>query len=221
MRKGLLRVSTFCLLILAAALGVRWADREGKFDLLSARIDNSGPVDSALVADILEPWFGRSLIGLDTDSITAALESIEGLCSVSVTVSFPHSIIVEMEPMIACAMVATFEDTCPVTSCGEMLPDRWSDPALPFLSVEGIPDDGFLREGLDLVIKRGTPSVTVCEAGIIVVENGLPIILNGRTASSDWRTWESIRGSVRQSAEYIDLRYSGQAVIVTGEGAGV
>ncbi|HPF32079.1 MAG TPA: hypothetical protein PK907_03600, partial [Candidatus Sabulitectum sp.] len=66
MKKKALLFGIVLLVVLTAVLGIRWADRDGRFDLLQARIDYSGPVDSALVAEILRPWFQESLLRLNT-----------------------------------------------------------------------------------------------------------------------------------------------------------
>ncbi len=89
MKKRMIILSSVLLLVLVGYLALRWADRNGRFDLYTARIDNSGPVDSCLVAEILEPCFGRSLLELDRDSLEGELAGIEGLRSVSVTFSYP------------------------------------------------------------------------------------------------------------------------------------
>ncbi len=224
MKKRIYLLSIAVLLALIAALAVRWANRDGRFDLLWARIDNSGPVDSAMVADILEPFFGGSLLSLDTDSVRCALEAIHGLRCVSVTVSFPHTIIVEMTPEIPAAMVISRTGSSPVTAGGKELPGSWATSSLPVLSVEGTPGEGYLKTGLDLLLKRGLDpgsTVTVCDWGILVVENGVPVMLDGDRAPADWKTWQSIRDSVRPSAEMVDMRYNGQAVIRTAGGAEV
>lgn len=224
MKKRIYLLSITLLLLLTAALAVRWADRDGRFDLLWARIDNSGPVDSSLVADILKPFFGGSLLSLDVDSVRCALGAIDGLRCVSVTVSLPHTIIVEMTPERPAALVIAQAGSSPVAASGKELPCSWADPSLPLLYVEGAPGEDYLKTGLDLLLKRGLnpgSTVTVCDWGILVVENGVPVMLDGERAPADWKTWQSIRGSVRPSAEMVDMRYNGQAVIRTAGGAEV
>jgi len=224
MKKRVFLLSATLLIVLAVALGVRWADRDGRFSLMQARIDNAGPVDSALVARVLEPFFGESLLGLDVDSVKLALGAIEGLRCVSVSVSFPHTIIVEMTPERPCAIVLSQSGSYPVTACGKVLPASWADDSLPVLSVEGTPGEDYLNTGLALLLKRGlelNSSVTVCDWGILVVENGTPVLLDGISAPADWNTWQSIRSSVRPAAEMVDMRFDGQAVIRTAGGAEV
>lgn len=216
MKKKALLFGIVTLLVLTAALGIRWADREGKFDLLQARIDNSGPVDSALVAEILRPWFEESLLRLNADSLGMELETIDGVASASVRVVLPHSIVVELHPREAVAMVLSGAGSTPVTMLGEPLPDQWADPALPELRVLGNPEESSIRAALNLALKRdlGTGTeVTVLEDGIQVVENGIPVLLRCDNAPGSWRTWNSIRDSVRPFAEQVDLRYRGQAIV--------
>ena len=209
-------MSILFLLVLIGVLGVRWADRDGRFDLTRARVDNSGPVDSALVAEILEPYFGESLLSINSDSIRCALESIEGLSSVSVTVSYPDEILIAMVPEKPAAFLNTRSGLCPVTARGNTLPLSWGDPSLPVLYVEGTPAFGYMDSGLNLLLKRGlsgSAKVTVSEHGILVVDNGVSVLFDGAGAPEDWETWEAIRTSVNFSAELVDMRYGGQAVI--------
>ena len=224
MKKRIYLLSIGLLLVLIGALALRWAERDGRFDLLWARVDNSGPVDSSLVADILEPFFGGSLLSLDLDSVRSALGAIDGLKCVSVKVSLPHTIIVEMTPERPAAMVIAQSGSSPVTADGKGLPPSWADPSLPVLSVEGAPGEEYLKTGLNLLLKRGldpASTVTVCDWGILVIENGVPVMLDGERAPADWKTWQQIRNSVRPSAEMVDMRYNGQAVIRTAGGAEV
>lgn len=224
MRRRIYALAAVFLVVLIAALVVRWADRDGRFDLLAARIDNSGPVDSVRVAEILKPYFGESLLTMDIDTLTAALGSIEGLKRVSVTVSFPHSIIVNMTPERPAALVLSSAGDIPVTTEGVQLPPSWADPSLPVLSLEGSPGDDYIRTGLDLLLKRElyrTAEVRVCEWGILVVQDGVPVMFDGESAPADWKTWEAIKTSVRASAEMVDMRYGGQAVIRTAGGTEV
>lgn len=224
MKKRIYSLSVLLLLVLTTALVVRWADRDGRFDLLTARIDNSGPVDSARVAEVLEPFFGKSLLSLDVDSVKNVLETIEGLRCVSVRVSFPHTIQVDMTPENPAAIIISNSGNCPVTAFGKALPPSWADSSLPSLNVQGAPEEEYVKTGLNLLLKRGldqSASVTVCNWGILVMQNGVPVMLDGERAPADWKTWQSIRESVRPSAEMVDMRYNGQAVIRTAGGAEV
>lgn len=224
MKKRMIILSSVLLVVLVGYLALRWADRNGRFDLYTARIDNSGPVDSALVAELLEPCFGRSLLELNRDSLEGELAGIEGLRSVSVTFSYPHTIIVKMEPERSAAMIETTGGTYPVSFSGSRLPERWADESLPVLTVNGNPCQEFLAAGLDLLLKRRIEepaSVSVSARGIVVLDNSIPVLLNGARAAEGWNTWESIRSSVPPTAAQVDLRYSGQAVIRHSRGAEV
>ena len=89
MRKGMWLIGGLTAVITGSFFALRWAERDGKFDLISARIDNAGPVDSALVADVLEPFFGESLLSLNTDSIEGCLLDLEGMKTASVSFIYP------------------------------------------------------------------------------------------------------------------------------------
>jgi len=204
------------VLVLLALLAFRWAERSGRFDLIAVRIDNSGPIDSSMVADILKPYFGRPLQTIDADSLKGSLLQIAGLSSVSITLSYPHTMIVTMEPEMPAAVILRGTETYPVTLLGRRLPAEWADDSLPVLMVEGFPEDGYISSGLGLLIKRSLPqelSVTVEEQGVLVVENGIPVLLDGNNAVRGWKTWERIRTSVHGSGLQVDLRYIGQAVV--------
>jgi hypothetical protein len=89
--------------------------------------------------------------------------------------------------------------------------------------VTGLPESSFIDSGLGLLIKRRLPSdvsVTVEEYGVTVVENGIPVLLDGSCSARCWKTWERIRTSVQGSVVEVDLRYIGQAVVRrVGEGS--
>lgn len=223
MKRRIYVAMTIPVLVLLAFLAFRWAERSGKFDLIAVRVDSSGPVDSALVAEILKPYFGCPLQTIDTDSLQESLLSIEGLRGVSLMKCYPHTMIVTMQPEQPAAVIHRDNESYPVTSHGVRLPSSWASDTLPVLSVAGCPEGSFIDSGLGLLIKRRLPrdtSVTVEEYGITVVDNGIPVLLDGGSSARCWKIWEGIRTSVQGSVVEVDLRYIGQAVIRrAGEGS--
>lgn len=220
MRKGMWLIGGLTAVMTGSFFAMRWAERDGKFDLLSARIDNSGPVDSVLVADILEPFFGEPLLSLNKDSVENCLLEIEGLRAVSVRFSYPHSMVVTLEPEVPVAVVDRENESYPVTIAGKPLPQGWTDNTLPILSVSGVPSPDFISSGIDLLVKRGLggrAAVLVGEAGVTVIDGGVPVLLDGCSAATDWTTWESMRSSVTDPSCTVDLRFNGQAIIRPGE----
>ena len=220
MRKGMWLIGGLTAVITGSFFALRWAERDGKFDLISARIDNAGPVDSALVADVLEPFFGESLLSLNTDSIEGCLLDLEGMKTASVSFIYPGSMIVALEPEVPVAIVDQESESYPVTVTGKPLPADWTDEALPVLLVTGAPDEIFISSGIDLLVKRGLggrASVLVGETGVTVIDDGVPVVLDGSNAAADWVTWESMKNSVNDPGCTVDLRFNGQAIIIPGE----
>jgi hypothetical protein len=224
MKKTVITVSAVTLSVLLAVLAVRWVERKGMLDLRLARIDNSGPVDSVLVAEILRPWFGRSLLDVDCDSLTLILSGIEGVRAASVVKSYPDMLIVSMEIERPAALIRNGATDYPVTSSGLQLPSAWASDSLPVLTVTGSPGEGSMESGLRLLLKRSSASIESIEVtpwAIVVRTDGRAILFDGCRAVADWKTWAAIRDGITCSGMVIDLRYTGQAVLRSVEESGV
>ncbi len=213
--------------MIAAVVGVlifRHAEREGQFDLTTVRVDNSGPVDSALVAEVLKPFFGESLLSLDPDSVRNAIMEIEGLSSVTVEMHFPNSMVVAMVPRAPVARILNEGGWFPVDMEGRVLPSAWDSSDLPELRIQGNPDEAYIVSGIDLLVKNNLAeevSITVDNSGLKVRERDNLILMSGLSTRADWNTWTSLRDLIGETPCIVDLRYSGQAVVRSGEGTGV
>ena len=217
MKKGLRLTSVLLLLTVLLLLGIRWAEREGRLDLLRARIDNSGLVDSVEVAELLRPYFGRSLLKLDADSLGIMLSSIAGVDSADVSISYPDAIVVSLVTRKPAAVLAYSGDRLvPVTVSGDPLPVQWINDLLPVITVEEDPDNAVIASALDLLIKMELVSLVSMQVNnrkITVTENGIRIILNPEQATESWLRWRSINSMVTDRTSEVDLRFQDQAVL--------
>lgn len=221
MKKKGLRI-TILLLVFTVflLLGVRWAERDNRLNLTMVRIDNSSLVDSAVIAEELRPYLGRSLLKINTDSLEAVLLTLGGVDSVSVRIEYPETIIVLFSTRAPAVLLAYSSGTVPVTRSGHVLPVSWGNDQLPVIRITGTPDERVIRSALDLFIKYEFShfvSMSVSNNAIVLVENGTRIILDPDQATENWLSWQSIREIIGHRIDEVDLRYGGQAVLRSTE----
>ncbi len=220
MKKGL--HLTLALLVITALLllGIRWAERDDRLNILFARIDNSSLVDSVDIAEALQPYFGTSLLKLDTDSLELRLLAIEGVDSVSVVICYPETLIISFETRKPAAILAYGTDLIPVTVSGDHLPVNWYSDTLPVVVIDGYPDHEVISSALRLLIKRQvnhSVSFEVSSSGITLEDNGVQVILNPGTAAENWVQWQTIKTMITDQTDEVDLRYDKQAVLRSAE----
>ncbi len=213
---------TLALLVITALLllGVRWAERDDRLNLLFARIDNSSLVDSVDIAQTLEPYFGTSLLKLDTDSLELRLLAIEGVDSVLVEISYPETLIISFETRKPVAILAYGTDLIPVTVSGDHLPVDWYNDTLPIVLIEGYPEHEVISSALHLLIEEQvnhTLSFEVSSSGITIEDNGVHVILNPGKAAENWVQWQTIKTMITDQTDEVDLRYDNQAVLRSAE----
>lgn len=220
MKKGL-RITTLLLVFTVfLLLGVRWAERDNRLNLTVVRIDNSSLVDSAAIAEILRPYMGVSLLKINTDSLEAALLTLGGVDSVSVSIEYPETIIVLFSTRAPAVLLAYSSGTVPVTQSGDVLPAYWGNDQMPVISITGTPDERVIRYAIDLFIKHEFShlvSMRVSNQKIVLVENGIRIILDPERARENWLSWQGIRGILGDTVDEVDLRYGNQAVLRSTE----
>ncbi|MCK5787109.1 MAG: hypothetical protein KAH54_11210 [Candidatus Sabulitectum sp.] len=223
MKKGLRLTSIVLLLTVLFLLGVRWAERDGRLDLVRARIDNSGLVDSVKVAELLRPYFGRSLLKLDADSLVILLSSIAGVDSAEINIRYPDAIVVLLVTREPAAVLAYSDNRMvPVTVSGDPLPLQWRNDQLPVITVVEDPEHAVIASALDLLIKMelvSLVSIQVSNRKITVTENDIRIVLNPEQATESWLRWRSINSMVTDRTSEVDLRFKDQAVFRESPGS--
>lgn len=220
MKKGLHLTLAFLVITALLLLGIRWAERDDRLNLLFARIDNSGLVDSVDIAEALKPYFGTSMLKLDTESLELRLLAIEGVDSVSVTICYPETLIISFETRKPAAILAYGTDLIPVTVSGDHLPVDWYSDTLPVVAIEGYPDHEVISSALRLLIKRQVShsvSFEVSSSGITIEDNGVQVILNPGKAAENWVQWQTIKTMITDQTDEVDLRFANQAVLRSAE----
>jgi len=221
MRKGIRITSLLVVLTLLLLLSVRWAERNGHLDLRFARIDNSCQLDSALIAEILRPYFGVSLLKLNTDSLKSQFSALDGVDSVFLSIHYPNTLVIALKTGEPAVILSYPDRTVPVTASGAALPVDWGSDSLPMIIIEGYPEDEAISSALNLLIKRNlgnAVSIQVDSEAIAVSDNGIRVIIDYHRTSDNWLTWQTIRTNIAGQTGEVDLRYTGQAVLRFAEG---
>ncbi len=216
MKKGLRLTSILLVFTMLLLLGVRWAERDNRLNLTRVRIDNSSLVDSVAIAEVLRPYFGSSLLKLDTDFLKNQLQAIEGVDSVSVVIHYPETIHVSFSTRKPAVILAYSSREIPVTVSGDHLPADWVNDQLPVIEVVGDPDASVIESALLLLTMYPlSPSVSmqVSNREIVVTDNGLRIILDPERAAENWLSWRRISTIIPDRTDEVDLRYKDQAVL--------
>jgi cell division protein FtsQ len=130
----------------AVVAGAAWV--VGYSDLLTAdRVEVTGaqPPLAEQVRSVADVPLGTALARLDTDAVTARVEGISDIASVSVTRSWPSTVVVAVEPRQPVAVMAAADGPMLVDGEGVMFAGSTADPAdaldLPEL-VAPTTDDG-------------------------------------------------------------------------------
>lgn len=217
MKKGLRLTSILSLLTMLILLGVRWAERSDRLNLIRVRVDNSGLADSVEIAEILRPYFGNSLLKLDTDSMELELLSVAGVDSVSVKIHYPDEIVVSLLTREPAAILAYSSGRfVPVTLHGDPLPAHWGNDNLPVISIEEEPELEVIVAALDLLIKRAlihSVSIQVTNREIVITQNGIRVILDPGQTTENWLRWRSISTMIKDGTIEVDLRFHDQVVL--------
>ncbi len=210
-------VVVFAVLVL---LGVRWAERNNRINLTRARIDNSCMVDSVEIADVLRPYFGVSLLKLNTDSLRLEIENLTGVDSVTVRIQYPETIVVTFATGKPAFVLDYGLQRVPVTLRGELLPVGWISSELPVLNIVGAPDGSVIASAINLFSKYGFDSsvpIQVSSTSIVVTQNGVRIVIDPDRALENWRNWCTVSTVVTEQINEVDLRFRHQAVMRSAE----
>lgn len=216
MKNGLRLTSILLVFTILLLLGVRWAERDNRLNLTRVRIDNSSLVDSVEIAEAMRPYFGSSLLKLDTDSLESELLAIEGVDSVSVRIHYPETILISFSTRKPAVILAYGNREIPVTVSGDHLPVSWGNDQLPVINIVGEPDAAAIIAALNLLIDNELnhyASIQVSSREIVVSENGIRIILDPGRAAENWLSWRRISTIITNGTDEVDLRYQDQAVL--------
>ena len=208
------------LIAFALAMGYRWFERGGAFDLDTVRIRGVRQADSSAICQVVGPMFGTSIWQIDTDELQDMLSDIPGIDSAHVSRVLFTSLILELrisEPVFA---VSDSSGVTAVSSIGEVLPARFITDSLPVVES---------REGIDPTVsmalavwfgasdtQHDSLSFKYADRGLSVfVSDGYEVLLGNDRFSERWAGYQQLASSMSTSESWyqVDMRYSDQAVL--------
>jgi hypothetical protein len=215
MKTRALGVSIASVLLLAAVLAFRWAERDGCFDLDTVFVTGLGCCDTTAVAEVIQDAFGVALHSIDTDSLAHELCSVPGVSAASVTLIWPSSAHLEITLENAAAVLETPAGPVPVNRFCRRLPDAFLSGDLPVIRYSADPDTALLVSAVEftewLGEQREGTVVILDSTGVNVMDNDLMILLGSERLEERWVSWGLV-SPMASGACQVDLRFRGQAV---------
>jgi cell division septal protein FtsQ len=206
----------------ALAMGYRWFERGGAFDLDTVRIRGIREADSAVVCDAVKPLFGKSIWRIDLDDLQNRLTEVPGIDSAEVSREPLNTLILNVEISQASFVIDDGNDRIPVSTGGELLPMRFLDDSLPVIKATSPIGDAAAQNLAEWFSGQGRGPDSLQyrfgEEGVLVILDDYRRVLLGMTDLSErWRDFVALENSMLYSSEYceIDMRYAGQAVLRT------
>ncbi len=208
------------LAVFALAMGYRWFERGGAFDLDTVRIRGARHADSSAVCQVVKPLFGTSIWQIDPVELQNVLSDVPGIDSAHVNRVAFSSLILELtisEPVFA---ISDSSGVTAVSSIGEVLPPRFITDSLPVVES---------REWLDPEVSRTLAawfgasdmqsdclSFRYTNRGLSVfVGDGCEVLLGNERLSERWTGYQQLASSMSDFEGWyqVDMRYSNQAVL--------
>lgn len=215
MKTRALSVSILSVLVLAAVLAFRWAERDGRFDLETVFVTGLGCCDTTALAEVIQDAFGVALHAIDTDSLARELCSVPGVSAASVTLIWPSSAHLEITLENAAAVLETPSGSVPVNRFCRRLPDAFMSGDLPVIRFSADPDTSLLASAVEftdwLGEQRANTVVILDSTGVNVMDNDLIILLGSEKLEERWNSWGLV-SPMATGADQVDLRFRGQAV---------
>ena len=208
------------LFVFALAMGYRWFERGGAFNLDTVRIRGARQADSSAICQVVKPLFGTSIWQIDPATLQNVLSDVPGIDSAHVNRVPFSSLILELtisEPVFA---VSDSSGVAAVSSIGEVLPPRFMTDSLPVVKSQGRIDPGVSRvlaawfEASD--VQYDSLSFRYTDRGLSVfVGDGCEVLLGNDRLSERWAGYQQLASSMSASEGWgqVDMRYSNQAVL--------
>jgi len=210
------------LIAFAMAMGYRWLERGGAFDLDTVWIRGIRHADSSTVSEIVKPFFGTSIWQLDPSSIQSELSALPGIDSASVSRLPFKGLMLEIrlsEPVFA---ISDFSGTVAVSSLGEILPARFLIDSIPVIESKEKIGTVFSRKFAIWLRSGELPydSLLFRYTGrglSVIVNNGYEVLLGFDHFSDRWDSYRQLASSLSgyNSLSQVDMRYSNQAILRT------
>ncbi|MEN8208657.1 MAG: FtsQ-type POTRA domain-containing protein [Candidatus Fermentibacteria bacterium] len=208
------------LIVFALAMGYRWFERGGAFNLDTVRIRGARQADSSAICQVLKPMFGTSIWQIDTVELQALLSDVPGIDSVHIDRIPFSSIVLELKISVPVFAVNDSSGVTAVSSFGEELPPRFLADTLPVVDS---------CDGIDPVVSRvlaawfrasdmqyDSLSFRYEDRGLSVfVGDGCEVLLGNDMLSERWTGFQQLASSMSGSESWyqVDMRYSDQAVL--------
>ena len=204
----------------ALAMGYRWFERGGAFDLETVRIRGIREADSSVVCRAVQPLFGRSIWRIDLSALEDTLESIPGIDSARVSRVPLGEVIIEATLSTPAYVLKHDQELFPVSSAGEQLPRRFYADSLPLVETADSVDTSILRNlahwftGQDF----STEALSFClgDSGLsVTVEDRCRVLLGDGRFRDRWNGYIALQQDLLrpEGCYQIDMRFEGQAVL--------
>ena len=209
----------------ALAMGYRWFERGGAFDLDTVRIRGARQADSSAVCQVVKPLFGTSIWQIDPVELQNVLSDVPGIDYAHVNRVPFSSLILELtisEPVFA---VSDSSGVTAVSSIGEVLPPRFITDSLPVVES---------REWIDPEASKTLASwfgacdmqsdclsFRYTDRGLSVfVGDGCEVLLGNDHLSERWASYQQLSSSMSDFEGWyqVDMRYSNQAILRESQG---
>lgn len=208
------------LIAFALAMGYRWFERGGVFDLDSIRIRGIRHADSVAVCEVVKSLFGTSIWQLDPSEIQTILSVVPGIDSVHVSRVLFSGLIIDIRISESVFAVSDSSGIIAVSSLGEVLPPRFLNDSIPVIESRGKIESAVSRR-LAAWFRAGEMQCDnllfrYTDRGLSVfVSNGYEVLLGVDQLSDRWDSYRQLASSMLDSNDLyqVDMRYSNQAIL--------
>jgi hypothetical protein len=213
------------VLVFLLALGYRWAEREGHFDLMTVRVRGCRQdSDSSMVADVVRPFMRQPLGKVDCEIIRESLLAMEGVSGVRVRKSWPATIRIDLSLAVPALRltVAGATGVSVISMEGERLPASFDADTLPRVVLSAVSDSLAVPA---LLAWASDGDLPVEDSGHLVVDNGCVcwideqtgdrVILGSSDLAGQWELLSCLRsrGLIDGDWSELDLRFDGQVIL--------
>lgn len=212
----------------ALAMGYRWCERGGAFDLATVRIRGIRHSDSSAVCQVVKPLFGTSIWQIDTEEIEDMLSELPGIDSVHVSRAPLSGLILTIEISESVFAISDSSGVKAVSSAGEILPPRFLTDSIPVVeSLESM--DAAVSKKLALWFKDeemhcDSLLFRYTNSGLSVFTgDSCEVLLGTDRLIERWDDYQQLASSLSGSSNWyqVDMRYANQAVLRKSEAGSI
>ena len=204
----------------ALAMGYRWFERGGAFDLDTVRIRGIRHADSSAVCLAVEPLFGTSIWQIDLEEVQDHLEDIPGIDDAAVSRELFTGMILRIELAEPIFAVNDSTGTVAISSTGERLPANFLTDTITVVDAPGnmsISVSASLAEWFETVeFDHDSLVFRYSDKGLSVfMSDGCEVLLGIDDLSGRWRDYCLLEASISGLGnwEQVDMRYLDQAIL--------